>query len=233
MVEEGGNATIAARSDAIHEVAEDLGEENALAVETDVSSESDVRAAIEATVEEFGGLDVVVNNAAIAGPTAPIEDVSTDEWQRTIDVNLTGAFLTIKHAVPHLKESERGTVVNVSSITGKRPLPDRTPYAATKIALIGLTRTLAFELGEYGITVNTICPGTVRTERLRRVFERHAEKMGVAYEEALQELVLDDCAIDEIQEPEEIAGLVAHLVSDDGRHVTAQDINVDSGATWY
>jgi NAD(P)-dependent dehydrogenase (short-subunit alcohol dehydrogenase family) len=233
MVEEGGNATIAARSDAIYEVAEDLGEENALAVETDVSSESDVRAAIEATVEEFGGLDVVVNNAAIAGPTAPIEDVSTDEWQRTIEVNLTGAFLTIKHAVPHLKESERGTVVNVSSITGKRPLPDRTPYAATKIALIGLTRTLAFELGEYGITVNTICPGTVRTERLRRVFERHAEKMGVAYEEALQELVLDDCAIDEIQEPEEIAGLVAHLVSDDGRHVTAQDINVDSGATWY
>lgn len=233
MVEEGGNATIAARSDAIYEVAEDLGEENALAVETDVSAESDVAAAVEATVEEFGGLDVVVNNAAIAGPTAPVEDVPTDEWQRTLDVNLTGAFLTVKHAVPHLRDSDRGTVVNVSSITGKRPLPDRTPYAATKMALVGLTRTLAFELGEYGITVNTICPGTVRTERLRRVFERHAEEMGVTYEEALDELVLDDCAIDEIQEPEEIAGLVAFLVSDHGRHVTAQDINVDSGATWY
>ena len=233
IVEEGGNVVIAARSDAIYEVAEDLGKENALAVETDVSVESDVRAAIQATVEEFGGLDVLVNNAAIAGPTASVENVPTDEWQRTLDVNLTGAFLTIKHAVPHLKESDRGTVVNVSSITGKRPLPDRTPYAATKIALIGLTRTLAFELGEYGITVNTICPGTVRTERLRRVFERHAEEMGVTYEEALQELVLDDCAIDEIQEPEEIAGLVAFLVSNDGRHVTAQDLNVDSGATWY
>lgn len=233
FVEDGGNAAIAARSDAIYDVAADLGENHALPVETDVSNESSVADAIEATVDEFGGLDVLVNNAAIAGPTAPVEDVSTDEWQRTIDVNLTGAFLTTKHAVPSLKESDRGTVVNVSSITGKRPLPDRTPYAATKMALIGLTRTLAFELGEYGITVNTICPGTVRTERLRRVFERHAEEMGISFEEALQELVLEDCAIEEIQEPEEIAGLVGFLASDYGRHLTAQDINLDSGATWY
>jgi len=233
FVEEGGNATIAARSDAIYDVAAALGEDSALPVETDVADERSVAEAVEATVEEFGGLDILVNNAAIAGPTAPVEEVSTDEWQRTLDVNLTGAFLATKHAVPALKNSDRGTVVNISSITGKRPLPGRTPYAATKIALIGLTRTLAFELGEYGITVNTICPGTVRTERLRQVFERHAEEMGVGFEDALQELVLDDCAIDEIQEPEEVAGLVAFLASEYGRHVTAQDINLDSGATWY
>jgi NAD(P)-dependent dehydrogenase (short-subunit alcohol dehydrogenase family) len=233
FVEGGGNAVIAARSDAIYDVAAELGEDAALAVETDVSDEHSVSSAIEATVEEFGGLDVLVNNAAVTGPTAPVEQVPTEEWQRTLDVNLTGAFLSIKHAVPFLKQSDRGTVVNISSITGKRPLPDRTPYAATKIALIGLTRTLAFELGEHGVTVNTICPGTVRTERLRRVFERHAEEMGVSFEEALQELVLDDCAIDELQEPEEVAGLVAFLASDHGRHVTAQDINLDSGATWY
>jgi NAD(P)-dependent dehydrogenase (short-subunit alcohol dehydrogenase family) len=233
FVEDGGTATIAARSDAIYDVAEELGEDRALAVETDVSSERDVEGAIRATVDEFGGLDVLVNNAAIAGPTAPVEEVATDDWQRTLDVNLTGAFLTVKHAVPHLVESDRGTVVNVSSITGKRPLPERTPYAATKIALVGLTRTLAFELGDEGVTVNTICPGTVRTERLRRVFERHAEELGVTYQEALDELVLDDCAIRELQEPEEIAGVVAFLASDHGRHITAQDINVDSGATWY
>lgn len=233
FVEEGGNATIAARSDAIYDVADTLGEDSALAVRTDVTDERNVSEAVETTVEEFGGLDILVNNAAIAGPTAPVEDVPTDEWQRTLDVNLTGAFLATKHAVPALKDSDRGTVVNISSITGKRPLPDRTPYAATKIALIGLTRTLAFELGEYGITVNTICPGAVRTERLRRVFERHAEEMGVSFEDALQELVFDDCAIDEIQEPEEVAGLVAFLASEYGRHITAQDINLDSGATWY
>lgn len=233
FVEDGGTVTIAARSSAIDDVVEDLGEDRALAVETDVSDESDVVQAIEATIEEFGGLDVLVNNAAIAGPTSPVEEVSIEEWEQTLNVNLTGAFLTVKHSVPHLQESERGTVVNISSITGKRPLPDRTPYAATKMALIGLTRTLAFELGDDDITVNTICPGTVRTERLQRVFKRHANEMGVSYEEALQNLVLDDCAIDEIQEPEEIASLVMFLASDHGRHVTAQDINLDSGATWY
>lgn len=232
-VNDGGNVTIAARSDAIYDVADDLGENRALAIETDVSKENDVERAVEATIEEFGGLDLLVNNAAISGPTATVENVSIDEWQRTVDVNLTGAFLTVKHAVPYLRESNRGTIVNVSSITGKRPLPERTPYAATKIALIGLTRTLAFELGDYDITVNTICPGTVRTERLHRVFERHANAMDVTYDEALRELVLDDCAIDEIQEPEEIASLIAFLISDHGRHITAQDINVDSGATWY
>lgn len=233
IVADGGSVTIAARSDAIYDVAAALGEDRALAVETDVAEESSVAAAIDATIDEFGGLDVLVNNAAIAGPTAPVEEVPTDEWQRTIDVNLTGAFLTVKHAVPALKESDRGTVVNISSITGKRPLPDRTPYAATKIGLIGLTRTLAFELGEYGVTVNTICPGAVETERLQRVFERHAEELGVSFEEALHDLVLADCAIEEIQQPAEVAGLVAFLASDHGRHVTAQDINLDSGATWY
>lgn len=233
FVDDGGTVTIAARSSAVDDVVEDLGEDRALAVETDVSNETDVVQAIEATIEEFGGLDVLVNNAAIAGPTSPVEEVPTEEWERTLSVNLTGAFLTVKHAVPYLRESERGTVINISSITGKRPLPDRTPYAATKMALIGFTRTLAFELGDDGITVNTICPGTVRTERLRRVFERHAAELGVSYEEALQNLVLDDCAIDEIQEPEEVAGLVTFLAGDHGRHVTAQDINLDSGATWY
>lgn len=233
VVAEGGNVAIAARSDAIYDVADELGEEHALALETDVASESDIERSIARTVDGFGGLDLVVNNAAVAGPTATVENVEPADWQRTLDVNLTGAFLTTKYAVPRLKESERGAIVNISSITGKRPLPERTPYAVTKIGLIGLARTLAFELGEFGITVNTICPGTVRTERLRRVFERHAEEMGVSYQEALDELVLDDCAIPEIQEPEEIAGLVAFLASDLGRHVTAQDISVDSGATWY
>lgn len=233
FVNDGGNATIAARSDEIYTVESELGADNALAIETDVTDEQSIKYAIEETLEEFDGLDVLVNNAAIAGPTAPVEDVPTEKWQRTLDVNLTGAFLAVKHAVPYITESDRGTIVNIGSITGKRPLEDRTPYAASKMALIGLTRTLAFELGDNDVTVNTICPGAVQTERLRRVFERHAEEMGTSYENALQELVFDDCAIDEIQEPEEVAGLVAFLVSDHGRHITAQDINLDSGATWY
>lgn len=233
FAELGGNVTIAARSDAIHDVAGRIGEDQALAVRTDVSVEEDVEAAIGATVDRFGGLDCAVNNAAIAGPTARVENTPTDGWQETLDVNLTGAFFVCKHAVPHLKASDRASIVNISSITGKRPLPERIGYAATKIGLIGMARTLAFELGEHGITVNTICPGTVRTERLRRVFETHAEEMGVTYQEALDEIVLDDCAIPELQEPEEIAEMIAHLASEHGRHITAQDFAIDSGATWY
>lgn len=229
----GANVTIAARSDAIHETAERVGEDRALAVRTDVSVEADVEAAVEATVDRFGGLDCLVNNAAIAGPTARVENTPTEGWQETLDVNLTGAFLMCKHAVPHLKASDRGSIVNVSSITGKRPLPERIGYAATKIGLIGMARTLAFELGEHGVTVNTICPGTVRTERLRRVFETHAEEMGITYEEALDEIVLDQCAIPELQEPEELAEMIAYLASEHGRHITAQDFAIDSGATWY
>lgn len=233
FAELGGNVTIAARSDAIHDVAGRIGEDHALAVQTDVSSEGDVEAAIETTVDQFDGLDCVVNNAAIAGPTARVENTPTDGWQETLDVNLTGAFYMCKHAVPFLKESDRGSIVNISSITGKRPLPERVGYAATKIGLIGMARTLAFELGDHGITVNTICPGTVRTERLRRVFETHAEERGVSYEEALNEIVLDQCAIPELQEPEEVAEMIALLASEHGRHITAQDISIDSGATWY
>jgi len=233
FAELGGNVTIAARSDAIQDTVERVGDEQAVAVRTDVSNETDVENAIKATFQRFGGLDCVVNNAAIAGPTARVENTPTDGWQETLDVNLTGAFYLCKHAVPHLKASDRASIVNISSITGKRPLPERIGYAATKIGLIGMARTLAFELGEDGITVNTICPGTVRTERLRRVFETHAEEMGVTYQEALNEIVLDDCAIPELQEPEEVAEMIALLASEHGRHITAQDISIDSGATWY
>jgi NAD(P)-dependent dehydrogenase (short-subunit alcohol dehydrogenase family) len=233
FAELGGNVTIAARSDAIHDTADRVGEEQALAVRTDVSVESDIEAAIEATVQRFGGLDCVVNNAAIAGPTARVENTPSDGWQETLDVNLTGAFYMCKHAVPYLKESDRASIINISSITGKRPLPERIGYAATKIGLIGMARTLAFELGDDGITVNTICPGTVRTERLKRVFETHAEEMGVSYQEALDEIVLNDCAIPELQEPEEVAEMIALMASEHGRHITAQDIGIDSGATWY
>jgi NAD(P)-dependent dehydrogenase (short-subunit alcohol dehydrogenase family) len=233
FAELGGNVTIAARSDAIQDTVERVGDEQAVAVRTDVSNETDVENAIKATFDRFGGLDSVVNNAAIAGPTARVENTPTDGWQETLDVNLTGTFYLCKHAVPHLKASDRASIVNISSITGKRPLPERIGYAATKIGLIGMARTLAFELGEDGITVNTICPGTVRTERLRRLFEIHAEDMGVTYQEALNEIVLDDCAIPELQEPEEVAEMIALLASEHGRHITAQDISIDSGATWY
>ncbi|AQL43699.1 short-chain dehydrogenase [Halorientalis sp. IM1011] len=234
LADEGANVALAARSDGIHETADEIGDDNrTLPVETDVTDEESVAAAVEATVDEFGGLDSLVNNAGIAGPTAPVEDVSVEGFERTMDVNVTGAFRCVKHAAPHLRESERGSVVTISSISGKRPLENRTPYTASKTAVIGLTRTLAFELGEDDVTVNAVCPGATRGPRIDRVIEAQADQRNLSYEEAKREVFTDDTALGRLTEPEDVARTVAYLASEDARNVTAQDVNVDAGTVWY
>ena len=233
LAAEGARVALAARGDGIHETAEAIPDDRALPVRTDVTDEDSVAAAVEETVETFGGLDCLVNNAGIAGPTAPVEDVDEADWHRTMDVNVAGMFRTVKHAVPHLRASDRASVVNVASISGKRPLANRTPYAASKMAIIGLTRTLAVELGEDGVTVNAICPGATKGPRIESVIEAQAERLGVDFETAKQEVFTDDTALGTLVEPEDVAAMVGYLASEQGRHVTAQDINVDGGSVWY
>jgi NAD(P)-dependent dehydrogenase (short-subunit alcohol dehydrogenase family) len=234
LADAGMQVALAARSDGIDETAELIGDsDRTLPVETDVTDEASVRGAIDRTVETFGGLDCLVNNAGIAGPTAPVEEVELEEWHRTMDVNVAGMFLTTKHAAPHLRESARGTVVNISSISGKRPLENRTPYTASKMAVIGLTRTLAFELGDDDVTVNAICPGATHGPRIEHVIEQQAEAQGVDYETAKRRVFTDDTALGSLVEAEDVANMVRYLAGDAGRHVTAQDINVDAGSTWY
>lgn len=233
LAEEGANVALAARGEGIHETAAAFDDSRALAVETDVTDEESVAASIQRTVETFDGLDCLVNNAGIAGPTAPVEEVTVGEWERTMDVNVTGMFRCVKHAAPHLRASDRGSVVNVSSISGKRPLEGRTPYTTSKMAVIGLTRTLAFELSDDDVTVNAVCPGATRGPRIDRVIENQAEQRGVSFEAAKREVFTDDTALGRLTEPEDVAGMVAHLASERGRHVTAQDINVDGGSAWY
>jgi NAD(P)-dependent dehydrogenase (short-subunit alcohol dehydrogenase family) len=234
LAEEGANVALAARSDGIYETAEAIDDpDRALPVETDVTEESSVRDSIEATVSEFGGLDCLVNNAGIAGPTKPVEDVSRGEWDETMAVNVTGMFLAVKHAVEDLRASDHGRVVNVSSISGKRPLEDRTPYTASKMAVIGLTRTLAFELGDDDVTVNAVCPGATTGPRIDSVIEKQAERRGLNYEEAKRQVFTDDVALGTLVEAGDVAEMVVYLASDAGQHVTAQDINVDGGSVWY
>ncbi|MDL5363510.1 SDR family NAD(P)-dependent oxidoreductase [Halalkalicoccus sp. NIPERK01] len=234
LLDEGANVVLAARSDGIYETAEDSGAgERALPVETDVTDERSVRATVDEAQSTFGGIDALVNNAGIAGPTAPVEEVSREEWDRTMAVNVTGQFLLAKHAVPALRESDRASIVNVASISGKRPLEGRAPYTASKTAVIGLTRTLAFELGEDGVTVNAVCPGATRGPRIERVIERQAERRGVSYEEAKRATFTDDAALGELVGPEDVAALVSFLLGPDARHITAQDVNVDAGTVWY
>jgi NAD(P)-dependent dehydrogenase (short-subunit alcohol dehydrogenase family) len=189
--------------------------------------------AIDEAVGAFGGLDCLINNAGIAGPTAPVEEVTVEEFEETLRVPLSGAFLCAKHAAPHLRASAQGRIVNVSSVGGKRPYPSRTPYASSKMGMIGLGRALAFELADDDVTVNTICPGPVAGDRIDRVIQAQAEERGISFEQAKQEVMVDELALDEMVQPEDVAEQVAYLVSDAGEHITAQDVNVDSGMTWY
>ena len=234
LAAEGANVALASRGDGIYETESMIDDEDrTLAVETDVTDEESVEAAIDATVERFGGLDCLVNNAGIAGPTKPVEEVTVEEWQHTMDVNALGPFLCAKHAAPHLRASERGSVVNIGSISGKRPLTDRTPYTASKMAVIGLTRTLAFELGDDDVTVNTICPGATRGDRIDRVIQGQADSQGISFEEAKRKVFSEDAALGRLVEPDDVAGMVAYLASERGRRITAQDVNVDGGTVWY
>jgi NAD(P)-dependent dehydrogenase (short-subunit alcohol dehydrogenase family) len=234
LAAEGANVALAARSDGIYETESMIDDEDrTLAVETDVTDEDSVAAAIDTTVERFGGLDCLVNNAGIAGPTKPVEEITVEEWQHTMDVNVLGPFLCTKHAAPHLRASERGSVVNIGSISGKRPLTDRTPYTASKMAVIGLNRTLAFELGDDDVTVNAICPGATRGDRIERVIQGQADAQGISFEEAKRKVFSEDAALGRLVEPEDVAGMVAYLASERGRRITAQDVNVDGGTVWY
>lgn len=231
LAEKGASVALAARSDGIYETADIIGDDaRTLPVETDVTEESAVKAAIEETVERFGGLDLLVNNAGIGGPTAMIEEISVEEWKHTQNVNVLGSFLAAKHAAPHLRESDCASVINISSIAGKDPYPSRTPYSASKAALIGFGRSLAYELGSDDVTVNTICPGAVEGERIERMIERQAERRGITFQEAMRDRVTDRLPLDSIVDPADVGALVAFLASEHGRNITAQDINIDSGA---
>ena len=232
---EGARVVLAARSRANLEgtakkVAALAG--TSLVVPTDVTDEGQARALIGRTLAEYGTLDVLVNNSGIAGPTKPVEEVTKEEWEECMGVNVTGMFLCSKYAVPVMKRNRRGCIINVSSISGKRPLPNRTPYTASKMAVIGFTRTLAFELGEYGITVNAICPGATEGPRITDVIENMARVGNISYVEA-EKTFTGPAALKSLVRAEDHAALCVFLASDEAARMTAQDINVTAGLVWY
>lgn len=236
LADHGANVTCAARSEggieATAELVRGSGSE-ALAVPTDVTDEAAVEAAIDATVERFGGLDCVVNNAGASGEVLPFDRLDLDAFDALQRVNVTGALACVKHAAPHLRESDRGSVVNIASIGGKRPYPNRIPYATSKMALIGLTRTLAYELGRDGVTVNSILPGPVAGSRIEDVVAAQERLEGTENAEPVD---IDEnwfAMPDYVVEPEEVAEQVAYLAGPHGQHITAQEIGVDAGGTWY
>ena len=187
---------------------------------------------VETAADAFGGVDILVNNVGVAGPTKPCEEITHEEFMQTLRINNGGQFAATKAAIPHLRDSEAGRVVNLASISGKRPSEHRTPYTTAKMGVIGFTRTLAVELAPDDITVNAICPGSVEGDRIEAVIENQARSKGIPYEEAKQERT-ETSPMDTFVRQEDVADMVLFLCSTRAERITGQDINVTAGKVMY
>jgi NAD(P)-dependent dehydrogenase (short-subunit alcohol dehydrogenase family) len=181
---------------------------------------------IDGVLAAAGGLDVLVNNAGIAGPTALIEDVHPDDWERSLAVTLTSHYRTCARVVPAMKAAGSGSIINISSTAGQHGIGLRAPYVAAKWAVIGLTKTLAIELGPHGVRANAICPGSVDGDRMRGVIAREAEARGAPAAEVEREY-LEGQSIARFVRPAEIADLCLFLASDAARMISGQAVAVD------
>lgn len=191
----------------------------------DVAAEADVEALFADVKRELGGLDVLVNNAGIAGPTGPIDEMSPEEWRRTIDVDLVGQYLCARLAVPLLKKSRNASMINMSSAAGRFGYAFRTPYSAAKWGVVGLTHSLAKELGPDGIRVNAILPGIVAGPRIEKVISARAETLGISYAE-MEKQYLDKVSLRRMVTAEDVANTVMFLCSSLGRNISGQAIGV-------
>jgi NAD(P)-dependent dehydrogenase (short-subunit alcohol dehydrogenase family) len=200
--------------------------EGLAASEADVGDIAALDRWIDGVLDRLGGLDVLVNNAGIAGPTALVEDVAAGDWERCLAVGLTSHYRMCARVIPAMKAARSGSIVNISSTAGQHGLGMRTPYAAAKWAVIGLTKSIAIELGPYGVRANAICPGSVDGPRMRAVIEREAAARGASSEEVTREYVGGQSIARWVQ-PEEIADMCVFLASDAARMVTGQAIAVD------
>lgn len=195
-------------------------------VQADVTDETAVAGFLDEAVAAMGGIDVLVNNAGIAGPTGPVETLQADAWRQCLAVNLDGAFFATKHAVPRFKEAGGGAIVNLASTAGLFGYPGRTPYAAAKWAIVGFTKSLAMELGPFGVRVNAIAPGAVEGDRMDRVIAAEAKTRGLGEEEVRASYVAQT-SMRTFVTVHDIAAMAHFLASDAARHVSGQVIAVD------
>lgn len=194
----------------------------------DVSVESDVTRLARDLADAGMSPEVLVNNSGVGGPSKPLWEVEVEEWDETIAVNLRGVYLCCRAFMPTMVEKRRGVVINIGSITGKNPLLNRAPYAASKAALIGLTRTLAADSGPHGVRVNLVSPGAVGGSRLDWVIQARAEAMGRSEGEVRVELSATS-ALRRFTEPTEVAHAVDFLASDAASGITGIDLSVAAG----
>ncbi|HWA14040.1 MAG TPA: SDR family oxidoreductase [Burkholderiales bacterium] len=194
----------------------------------DVSNPKDVERLFEDVKKHLGGLDCLINNAGIAGPTGKVEDLSIEEWERCIDIDVNGMFFCTRLAMPMIKAAGGGSIINLSSAAGRLPFPYRTPYSAAKWGVVGYTRSLSVEAGPDNVRVNAIQPGVVEGERINRVIDAKARATGISFEEQ-KALSLQGVSMHRMVSPYDIANMALYLASDVGRNITGQAISVCAG----
>ena len=196
------------------------------ASKVNVRDEGAINAWFDDALDDLGGLDVFINNAGIKGPTSPVEGIALAEWRECLEVCLDSFFLCAKRAAPVMKAQKSGCIINMSSNAGQHGFGNRTPYAAAKWGVIGLTKSLAIELGRYNVRCNAICPGSVKGDRINRVIQGEADVRGVPFDVVAREIVGNQ-SLERLTEAEEVAALAVYLASPQAFMINGQDIAID------
>ena len=192
----------------------------------DVADEVRVDEIVQRHLDKFGRIDIMVNCAGIAGPTELIEHISLADWSRCIAVNLNATYLFCRAVIPAMRRAKSGNIINISSTAGWHGYPLRTAYASAKWAILGLTKSLAMELGPAGIRVNAICPGSIQGDRMDRVIAAEAQKKGVG-EQEIRDIYTQSCSLRTFIDASDIANMALFIASDSAQRVTGQILNVD------
>jgi NAD(P)-dependent dehydrogenase (short-subunit alcohol dehydrogenase family) len=198
----------------------------AYAVKADVAADDDVAAFFDGAGKALGGLDALINNAGIAGPTGRVEEITPAQWRRCIEVCLTGQFLCAHHAVPMIRKAGGGAIVNMSSAAGRFGYAFRTPYSSAKWGIIGFTQSLAKEIGPDNIRVNAILPGIVEGPRMTGVIRDRAKQVGISYDE-MESRYLEKVSLRRMVSPQDVADMVLFLLSPAGKNISGQSLGVD------
>ncbi len=197
----------------------------------DVGNPKDVERMMADALDRLGGLDILVNNAGIGGPRAPIQDIGYEDWDRTINVNLSGMFYCLKNALPPMTEQKSGCIINISTASVRTGLPLRTAYVVSKQGVMGLTQNAARELGPHNIRCNAILPGLIDNDRGRALVGNYADEHGISEKEA-EASFLKFISMKSWIKPEEIGEAAVFLASDAGRHISGQFLGVDGNFEW-
>lgn len=232
---EGATVAVAGRSiDELQQVADQVVAAGGRARVTplDVQDPDSVASAVAGVAAELGEVDVLVANSGVAGPTAPLWEVTPEDWDATHAVNVRGVFLSCRAVLPAMVRRSAGSVVVIGSMSGKRPLADRTPYTSSKTALVGLVRSLAVEAGAHGIRVNLVSPGPVTGPRLDRVLDAAGRAGGRSAAQQRAELE-DQSPLRHLVDPEDVAAAVVFLSGEQARSITGEDLNVSAGITMH